>query len=148
MSANSRLTVATHILSWMALVARSSDEPVTSERIAASVKTNPVVIRRTLGLLARAGLVVSYRGANAGWLLAKDAGNITLLDVFDALEEGAHFALHASRPSKRCPVGRGIGTALSRVYDAVDEGMRTTLASQTIEAVLNDTLACDKSTKR
>jgi len=55
MAANSRLTVAAHALAWMALVRRSSDEFVTSERIAASVNTNPVVIRRIAGRLARAG---------------------------------------------------------------------------------------------
>jgi hypothetical protein len=50
MSANSRFTVALHILTWMVLVARQR-EIVTSDQIAASVNTNPVFIRRILGLL-------------------------------------------------------------------------------------------------
>ena len=148
MSANSRLTVATHILAWMALVARSHPEPVTSDRIAASVNTNPVVIRRTLGLLAKAGLVESYRGANAGWRLARGADAISLLDVFDALEEGAHFALHPSRPSQACPIGRGLGPALGHVYASIDDSVRRTLAATTIEAVLADTLASPPSPSR
>lgn len=148
MSANSRLTVATHILTWMALVARRTPDPVTSDRIAVSVNTNPVVIRRTLGLLANGGLVESYRGVNAGWRLTRSADAISLLDVFDALEEGAHFALHPSKPSQACPVGRGIGSTLSHVYDAIDDGVRKTLAATTIEAVLTETLVSQPSKKR
>ena len=149
MSANSRLTVATHILAWMALVARDHpDDPVTSERIAASVKTNPVVIRRTLGVLSKAGLVQSYRGINAGWRLARPAEKISLLDVFDALEEGSQFGLHPTQPSQACPVGRGIGSTLSHVYDSIHETVRTTLASKTVAAVLAELLESQRSSTR
>jgi Rrf2 family protein len=146
MSANSRLTVATHILAWMALVARDHPEqPVTSDRIAASVKTNPVVIRRTLGSLSKAGLVQSFRGVNAGWLLARPASDISLLDVFDALEEGPQFALHATMPSQKCPVGRSIGPALSHVYDSIHESVRTTLATKTVDMLLDEMLAAERA---
>jgi Rrf2 family protein len=131
----------------MALVARNNPDPVTSDRIAVSVNTNPVVIRRTLGLLAKAGLVESYRGVSAGWRLTRSADSISLLDVFDALEEGTHFALHPSKPSQACPIGRGIGSTLSQVYGAIDDGVRKTLAASTIEAVLADTLAAPQRRK-
>jgi DNA-binding IscR family transcriptional regulator len=71
-----------------------------------------------------------------------------LLDVFDALEEGARFALHPSKPSQACPVGRGIGSTLSHVYDSIDADVRKTLAATTIEAVLTDTLASQPLKKR
>jgi len=140
MSANSRLTIAIHILAWMALIGRKRSDPVTSDRIALSVSTNPVVIRRILGRLSNAGLVRSYRGANAGWVLAKSPQAITLLDVYRALDEGPQFALHASPPNQACPVGRGIQAALSRVYGALDKQVRAQLALTTIEDVLDDTL--------
>jgi Predicted transcriptional regulator len=140
MSANSRLTIAIHVLMWMALVARKRSDPVTSDRIAASVNTHPVVIRRTLGLLQRNGLVRSRRGQNAGWTLARSPSEITLLDVFDAVEEGSLFALHHSQPNPACPIGRGIRPVLRKVYGSLEKSLRQHLSKITIEQVLAETV--------
>jgi Predicted transcriptional regulator len=137
MSSNSRLTVATHILAWMALVARKDPGPVTSDRIARSVNTNPVIIRRALGALSKQGLVQSRRGAHAGWTLAKRPDAISLLDVYRAVDEGPIFALHASRPNQACPIGRGIQPVLTDVYDDLAGLLRRRLAGVTIEDLLN-----------
>jgi Rrf2 family protein len=141
MSGNSRTTVAIHVLAWMALVARKRTDPVTSDKIALSVNTNPVVIRRTLGQLMKQGLVRSHRGVNAGWTLAKPAAKITLLDVYGAMEEGLPFGLHATTPNQTCPIGRGIQPTLGRIYSSLDDVLRRQLARTSIEDVLRDTLA-------
>jgi Rrf2 family protein len=140
-SSNSRLTVAVHILSWMALVAQRGIDVVTSERIAGSVNTHPVVIRRALGQLRQAGLVKVQRGNGAGWSLARSPDAITLLDVHRAVDEEAQFALHPSQPNQGCPVGRGIQPVLLRVYGDVESSIRAELARTTIAGVLQETLA-------
>lgn len=142
MSANSRMTVATHALTWMALVCpKRPDGIVTSDEIAASVNTNPVVIRRTLGGLRDAGLVVSQRGQGAGWRLAREPGAITLRDVYLAVEPDPLLALHASAPNRKCPVGRGIPPVLRGAYDRAEEAMKAELARVTVADVLKETVA-------
>ncbi|MCI3930221.1 Rrf2 family transcriptional regulator [Streptomyces sp. AN091965] len=142
MSANSRMTVATHALTWMALVCpKRPDGIVTSDEIAASVNTNPVVIRRTLGGLRDAGLVVSQRGQGAGWRLAREPGAITLRDVYLAVEPDPLLALHASAPNRKCPVGRGIPPVLRGAYDRAEEAMKAELAGVTVADVLKETVA-------
>ncbi|GAA0284056.1 Rrf2 family transcriptional regulator [Actinomadura nitritigenes] len=141
MSANSRLTIAAHALAWIGLYQRQGHEVATSEQIATSASTNPVVIRRLLGDLRRAGLVESRRGVGAGWSLARDLESMTLLDVYGAVEPGPLFALHRAAPDAGCVVGHGIQPAMQRVYDGIEETLRRELARVTLEDVLRDVLA-------
>jgi Rrf2 family protein len=140
-SANSRMTVAVHILSFMLLWEQRRSEPATSERIAQSVNTNPVVIRRLLGLLRKGGLVESQRGVNAGWRLARRPGAVTLLDVYEAVEDAPLFALHASPPNQQCPIGRGVRPALKKVYGALEAQLRQRLSRTTLSQVFADTMS-------
>ena len=140
MSANSRLTVAAHALAWIGLYQRRGHEVATSEQIAGSVNTNPVVIRRLLAELRKAGLADSRRGVGAGWTLSREPAAITLLDVYEAVEPGSVFALHRSTPNPECVVARGIGPVMTAVYDDVEAALRGELAKTTLEDVLRDVL--------
>ena len=140
MAANSRLTIAVHVLAWMALARRRGYELLTSEQVAASVKTNPVVIRRCLGDLRRAGLVEVRHGAGAGWSLARAADRITLREVYDAVERDPLFGMHRTEPNLECPVGKGIRPALGHVYGDIERALRRQLDSTSVADVLRQTL--------
>src|SRR5580704_4577357 len=102
MMLSSKLTVGVHILT---LLASTPGQAQTSEYIAGSVNTNPVVIRRLLGLLREAGIVESQGGLGGGWRLKVPAERITLLDVLRAVEpKGEMIALHRSDPNPLCRV--------------------------------------------
>jgi Rrf2 family protein len=140
MAANSRLTIAVHALAWLALAQRGGRQRLTSDQVAASVNTNPVIIRRSLGGLRRAGLVSVRRGANPGWSLARRPEDITVLDVYDAVESRPLFALHHAEPNLECPVGQGIRPALQTVYAGAEQALRAELGDTSIADVLHETL--------
>jgi Rrf2 family protein len=138
------LTIAAHALAWIGLYQRQGHEVATSEQIASSANTNPVVIRRLLGELRAAGLVESRRGVGAGWTLTRELGSITLLDVYDAVESGPLFAMHRGTPDQGCVVGHGIQPAMQGIYGGIEEKLRAELASVTMEDVLRDVLAVSR----
>lgn len=140
MAANSRLTIGVHALAWMALARERGREVMTSDEIAASVNTNAVILRRSLGDLRRAGLVSVRHGAGAGWRLAREPDRITLLDVYAAVEQEPLFALHHTEPNLECPVGKGIRPALTQIYGGLEHTLRTHLSQTTIADVLRQTL--------
>jgi Rrf2 family protein len=140
MTGNSRYTIALHVLTWMALVARKGHDLVTSDQIAGSVNTNPVFLRRVLGPLREAGLVSSQRGSGAGWQLARPATEITLAQVYQAMADQPLFPMHHSEPNPECPVGHGIRPALTPLYQAAEDALTRQLAGTTVEDLLVDTL--------
>ena len=133
MPANSRFAIAVHILT---LMARAGALPLKSDEVACSVNTNPVVIRRILCALSKAGLVVSQTGAAGGSRLAMKPNQITLLAVYRAVDAGDVFALHPQPPNAKCPVGMNIEGALDKILDEVEQGVERVLEKITIEKVL------------
>ena len=83
MTANSRMASAVHIMSF---VAYAGDEGTTSEAIAKSLQTNPVVVRKILKLLEREGLVALSQGRHGGVGLRRPASRITLGQIYKAVE--------------------------------------------------------------
>ena len=133
MVASSRFAVAVHILT---LLAQGGGEPVTSEYIAGSVNTNPSLIRRLLSALARAGLTTSQLGTGGGALLARPASEITLLDVYRAVDEGEVFGMHREAPNPNCPVGRNIQAELQLRFDSATSALEVELGHTTIAQML------------
>jgi Rrf2 family protein len=132
MAANSRFAVAVHAL---ALIAWQQDECRSSREIASSVATNPVVIRRLLAQLARAGIVASSHGAKGGFRLARPAARVTLLDVYRAVEEGGFFALPEKGDAK-CPVACRMKEILDGVFARVESKVVPELKRATLADVV------------
>lgn len=145
MPTSSKFAVAVHVLT---LLAWAGDEPLKSGYVAASVNTNPVVIRRILCALARAGLVTSRTGATGGTRLARPAREITLREVYRAVEPRDIFGAHSQPPSGDCPVGGNIEAVLSKILGEVDTALDAVLERLTIETVRQSVKPCAVPKKR
>ncbi|SHJ27642.1 transcriptional regulator, BadM/Rrf2 family [Clostridium cavendishii DSM 21758] len=134
MKIGSRFSVAVHILSILSMEDKNL---CTSEWIAGSVNTNPVVIRRVMGMLKRAGLVNVIAGTGGAYLL-KELDEITLLDIYRAVEvvqEGELFQIHES-PNINCPIGANIQSVLECVLLSAQEAMEQVLKNVTMKNIV------------
>lgn len=137
MQISSRFTVAVHIFACIA--AFEKDRKITSEFLADSVNTNPVIIRKILIQLKAAGLVNVRRGSG-GTAVAKPLDEITLLDIYRAVEcveRGELFHFH-EEPNKNCPVGRNIHKILDGKLSNIQRAMEEEMAKYTVAGLLND----------
>ena len=134
MQISSRFTIAIHILTCVDYF--SGKCAVTSEFLAGSIGVNAVVVRRIILQLKAAGMIDISRG-KGGMDLARPLENITLYDVYSAVEavssEGLfHFHEH---PNPKCPVGKNIHAALDESLAELQEVLEEKMKSITLQEI-------------
>jgi Rrf2 family protein len=132
MNINQQFAVSCHLLT---LLAAYPDGSVTSETIAASVNTNPVVIRRIMSHLRKHGLVDSRPGTNGGWRLTRTAHEISLREIFAAVNHENVLAMH-QHPNPDCPIGGNIQHSLGTIFDEAQTALEMALDKFSVANVL------------
>ena len=112
--------------------------PMTSESLARCLGTNPVVVRRSLGLLRDAGLVGSDRGHGGGWTVTRDLSAITLRDVYAALGEPSLFGLSEGDDATGCCDEQAVHGALGTAFREARAAMMEQLAAVDLESLAAD----------
>jgi Rrf2 family protein len=130
--------MAVHVL---AVLAYKQGDRVTSSYLAASVNTNPVIIRRLLLTLQKARLVDTSKGAGSGSRLDRSPTRISLAEVYNAVEEEDAFTMPRREPNKRCPVGQCIQDELERVFNTAENAMLEQLGRKTVADIVNSVRA-------
>ena len=130
MSRSTRFSTAVHILTLLAV---KKGEVCSSEMIAKSVGTNPVVVRRIISLLHQAGLVTSQAGSRGGATLAVAPDKVTMRDIYEAVEEQSLFAVHAPHP--RCPVACCVKSHVNELIEGAESKMKNELAKTRLSSI-------------
>jgi len=140
MQISSRFTMAIHMF---ACIDTFTDRKMTSDFMAASIGTNPVIVRKLLQQLKAAGLIEVSRGTG-GVTVTKPLDEITFLDVYKAVEctpDEQLFHFHEN-PNQKCPVGKNIHHVLDDRLNQVQKAMEDKLATMTLADVKNDIALC------
>ena len=131
MQISSRFTIALHIFTCVETF--KDDCKVTSDFLASSINTNPVIIRKILSQLKNAGLITVARGTG-GIAPTRPISEITFYDVYQAIEpveNGDLFHFHEA-PNPECPVGRNIHSLLDDKLKGIQGAMEAEMKKYTV----------------
>ncbi len=115
-----------------------TDGPVTSETLAAAMKTHAVVARRLMAGLRHAGFVDSAKGHGGGWVLSCPLAAITLGDIHEALGAPTLLAVGHRDDNPPCLVEQAVNAALEGAYREAEQVLLDRLHAVTLEALSKD----------
>lgn len=146
MQVTSRFAIAIHTL--ICIHYFDGQHKLTSDFIAKSTKTNPVIIRRILGQLKKAGLVNILSGIG-GSSIAKPIDQISLYDIFTAIEaiEDTLFNRH-KMATCQCLIGKNITPILDKNMQKIEDAMYLQMKQIFLSELINDTIQLINSTDK
>ena len=133
MKYSTRLSDADHILKWIVL---NPIDNLSSQSIPTSLHTNPSFVRQIMKQLKDASLIVSVSG-HAKPKLAKNPSEITLLDVYKAVEIDKPLLHLNTHTNPECGVGVHIQLALQEYYDDIQKEIENKMATITLEDIIH-----------
>ncbi len=103
---------------------------ISSDWMAGSIGVNPVVVRKEIGVLKKAGLVECQRGKEGGCRLGKS--EINLGEVFMAVKNSEVLGKKNQNPNPNCPIGKNINLNLDELFQEADLKVFNYLESLTL----------------
>jgi Rrf2 family protein len=134
MAANTRMATAVQIL---CVIGYKGPAGTTSQVVARSLRTNPVVVRRLLKSMQQHGLVEIRPGKDGGVQLRQPPGRITLDQVYKAVEDDTDVFALRPRGNPACPVDSRMKPLLAPIFGAASMAVEKTLKKTTIASLIN-----------
>jgi len=128
-----RFATATHALLLMAHArADAPEKALSSSLLADSIGANPVVVRRVLADLGKAGIVESRTGSKGGVWLARPAGKIRLNEVYAALDETPALKARPRSGNNACPVADAAPAVICNMINGMEQAVHAELSKLTL----------------
>lgn len=143
MAISTRFSDAIHIMAYIDIYQKTK---LSSENIAKSVMTSPVVVRRIMSALQKADLIQTTHGS-PNPTLAREASDISLLDIYLAVEKDKPLFTVDPKTNPQCIVGSQIQQVLTRNYHEVQAAALGRLARITLQDIIDEIIINYKTAK-
>ncbi len=135
MATNTQFSIAVHL---MIALGFDKGQQATSTHLATSINTSPSFVRRILAKLSKAGLVSTTTGKSGFCLLAKKPEEISLLEIYKAVDAPQTFAIHDYPVQSHCRVSCNIESVMQKVLERAQNSFEGSLAETTLAEVIAD----------
>ena len=136
MQVSTKFTIALHILAATEYFGK--DQKITSELLASSIGSNPVIIRNIMGSRRNAGLIEIKRGPG-GITISRPLDQITFYDVYEAVETNKDTLFHFHDDlNPNWPVARNMHGALDGKLTEIQRQFGEDLKRFTVGDVVRD----------
>ena len=124
---------ALHILAFLSM---GAGQRITSAKIAESVKTNPAYIRQLMAALKSAGMITSSQG-QAKAELTRQPGEITVLDVYRAIEGNKPLLHWDIDTNPECGVGIYVQLSIADFYQEIQKAAEQKMQAITLQDIID-----------
>ena len=135
MAANTQFSIAVHL---MLALGYGGGQQATSGELALSINTSPSFVRRILAKLSKAHLVSTTTGKSGSCLLAKRAEDISLLEIYKAVDAPQTFVIHDYPVQNSCRVSCNIEAVMQKVLTKAQKSFEGSLGDTTLAEVIAD----------
>lgn len=108
----------------------------TSSELASSINTSPSFVRRILAKLSKAGLVSTTIGKSGACVLAKKAEDISLLEIYAAVDAPQTFAIHDYPVQGSCRVSCNIEAVMNKVLERAQNSFEGSLGETSLAELI------------
>ncbi len=135
MAANTQFSIAVHMLIALGF---ECGRQWTSNELALSINTSPSFVRRIMAKLSKANLVLTTMGKSGSCLLAKKPENISLLEIYQAVDAPKTFVIHNYPVQNTCRVSCNIESVMLKVLNKAQNSFEGSLAETSLAEVIAD----------
>ncbi len=134
---STRFPVGLHIMCILGLVKlRDGVVYVSSGWMSGSIDKNEAMIRQILGRLVNAGLATSMAGSRGGTIIGKPAEDITLLDIYKAVEDERIFGVHDG--NEECQIARYVEGYMEMFFEDAESQFECELRGVRLSDIVDD----------
>lgn len=134
-------------LQALVILSRDSVQTCPSAELAIHLQSEPTLLRRILAILAKEGILETREGRDGGYRLRLEPGEVSLADVFEALQVADPLRSGIKETTGSHPFGLEMNAIFSEITTEMDRSLKALLEKYTLADLADRANSCEERQK-